>query len=174
MQGSALISLQIFYSLPTWLARLVGNFLFSIILLMKMKENWVRFVRVCLPHHVEEKQKRKRKKLTREAWKEIYIEKMVVMKNRKSVTGTSLSVDNLFLTRCNKYYTSNYLFYSSCRWGIVQYTFTFLIFFCCSIFLWQHRYNGALPGSSSTFLSLNFVTVNAYRHLELLLLVQKW
>lgn len=59
---------------------------------------------------MEKKQKRERKTLTREAHKEIHVEKMVVMKNRKSVAVISLSVDNLFLIGCNKYYTSKYLF----------------------------------------------------------------
>lgn len=64
---------------------------------------------------MEEKKKKEEKNLTREAWKEIYVEKMVVMNNRKSVTVIPLSLDHFFLTGCNKYYTSKYLFYSSCR-----------------------------------------------------------
>lgn len=167
MQGRALMSFHLVYSLPTWLARLVGNFLF---LYHTVNENEGKLGQVCVrvspPSYGREKKKRKRKKLTREAWKEIYVEKMVVMNNRKSVTVIPLSVDNFFLTACNKYYTSKYLFYSSCRWRNVQETFTFLIFFCCSTLLWQHRHNGALPGSSSTSLSLGFVTVNAFGHLQ--------
>lgn len=50
----------------------------------------------------EEGKKGKRKKLTVEAWKEIHVEKMVVMENRKSVTAIPLSVDNFFQTGCDK------------------------------------------------------------------------
>ena len=102
-QGSSLKLLGLIYSFPSCLSRVVENFLFCIILLTKRKESWVGWRCVCLPPSYGRKKKRKRKKLTREAWKEINVEKMVVMENRKSVTVIPLSVDNFFQTGCDKY-----------------------------------------------------------------------
>lgn len=101
-QGSGLKLLDLIYSFPSCLSRAVENFLFCIILLMKRKESWVVVV-VCLSPSYGRNKKGRRKKLTTEAWKEISVEKMVVMENRKSVTVIPLSVDNFFQTDCAKY-----------------------------------------------------------------------
>lgn len=48
------------------------------------------------------KGKKGEEKLTTEEWKIIHIEKVVLMKNRNSVTVMPLSVDKFFQTGCNK------------------------------------------------------------------------
>jgi len=49
------------------------------------------------------REKKKRKKLTTKAWKEIHVEKMVVTEHKRSVIVIPLSVDNFFQTGCDKY-----------------------------------------------------------------------
>lgn len=60
-QGSGLKSLELVYSLPSCLSRVVENFLFCIILLTKRKESWVGCGGVCLPHYMEEEKKGREK-----------------------------------------------------------------------------------------------------------------
>lgn len=82
MQGSVLKLLDLIYSFPSCLSRVVENFLFCIILLTERMERWVERMCVCVsppPYGRKKKNKTKRRKLTTEARKEINVEKVAVM-----------------------------------------------------------------------------------------------